>query len=239
MRARGSRDRLLPLVVPLALASAGCAPPFQNRLPGLVVVPARMVVLPPLVHDVAIAAGGEAAPREPTESAIRAGVDDTLARFAAQHGARVLQPDETGALPTATREELSALYRWAGVATANVSAQKTGRASYHRASVGDWRFDGQLAELAPALRSDTALFVALIDRHETARRRLVGALEGNRQLWRTVCAACLIDLRDGRLVWCDAEVDAWQDLDDPAVAAAAVDALLARFAGPPPAGAPK
>jgi len=235
MRARAgiSRGRLLPggLLAALALA-LGCSPPFESRVPSLVVVPARMVVLSPLVHDLDIATGGEAAPRTQVEEALRVGVDGALARFAARQGARVLQPDETVALPAATRQDLSALYRWASVAVGNVTAQKTGRANYHRTSVGDWRFDGDLAALVRALRADTALFAAITDRHETTGHRLRGSLEGNRQFWQTFCAACLIDLRDGRLVWCDAEVDAGRNLDDPTVAAAAVDALLAGLSSP-------
>jgi hypothetical protein len=104
------------------------------------------------------------------------------------------------------------------------AAQITGQRNFGLRSVADWRFDDP-APIAGALRADAVLLVVVLNTRYTLGRQLQG-LVGAYTPWHALCAACLVDLADGRLVWCDARADRWPDLRDPAVAAAAVSALL-------------
>jgi hypothetical protein len=117
-------------------------------------------------------------------------------------------------------------------ASLEIAAQKDGHRDFGRHSVGDWRFHGDLAPLADALQADTALTVLVRDTQLSAGRAMMGGV-----YWRQIGVACLLSLHDGRMLWCDAKIDAWGDLQKPAVAEAAVRQLLAGLDAPPSATA--
>jgi hypothetical protein len=92
--------------------------------------------------------------------------------------------------------------------------------------VADWQFPGNLAPLVGALQADTALTVFVSDIQETAGRGVTRALAGGYTYWMRVGAACVVSLRDGRMIACYSRVDAWGDLNNPSVAAAAVGEMF-------------
>ena len=82
---------------------------------------------------------------------------------------------------------------------------------------------------ADAAHALLAFWKSIADTQLSAGRAMMGSV-----YWRQIGAACLVSLHDGRMIWCDSKVDAWGNLQTPAVARAAVRELLAGLDASPP-----
>jgi len=119
-------------------------------------------------------------------------------------------------------------FNWGWRASFQIAQQQGHVANYGRASVGDWRFGGDVGRVRDALKMPMALFVVIRDMSQTKGRVVASFLTGSHTRWLRVGIACIADLDDGRMIWCDSRVDRWDDLSDPDVARAAVRDLLGK-----------
>jgi hypothetical protein len=218
-------------VLVCALGALGCSPAFQSRLPDVVVTPARMVVLPVLVKELELDASEETTLQSDPSAIVRSNIEAAVGAQTAARGAHAFSPNAMDGRDPAVRLLYARLWRWTETASIEIAAQKDGHRDFGRHSVGDWRFRGDLGPLADALQADTALTVLVRDTHQSTAR----AMMGGGIYWAQIGAACLISLHDGRMLWCDAKIDAWGDLQKPAVADAAIRQLLAGLDASPPA----
>jgi hypothetical protein len=220
-----------------AVGALGCGPAFQTRLPDVAIVNARMVVLPPMVRELELDAGDESTQQDEATDVVRDNVVGEVQRQASLRGARVFAPNDFDGQDPSVRLLYARLWRWTATASLEIAAQKTGHRDFGLHSVGDWRFGGKLAPLADALQADTALTVVIHDTHETVGHALLNGMAHRYTFYKQIGVACLVSLRDGRMIWCDARVDAWGNLAKPEVAGAAIRELLAGLDAPPPAAA--
>jgi hypothetical protein len=214
-------------VLVCALGALGCSPAFQNRLPDVVVTPARMVVLPVLVKELELDASEETTVQSDPSAIVRSNIEAAVGAQTAARGAHAFSPHAMDGRDPSLRLLYARLWRWTETASLEIAAQKDGHRDFGRHSVGDWRFHGDLGPLADALQADTALTVLIRETKQSAARAMMGGI-----YWRQIGAACLISLHDGRMLWCAAKVDAWGDLQTPAVADAAVRELAGLDAPP-------
>jgi hypothetical protein len=203
-----------------------CAASFQSRRPDVAMTPSRMVVLPVIVKEFELDSNADrqmdAETNDPARDNVAAAVrDQTRAR-----GAHPFVPQAFDGHDPSVRQLYTDLWRWMESTSVEIAAQKAGRRDFGRHSVGDWRFHRDLAPLGDALQADTALTLLIRETKD----------HGN---WRGVSAACVISLRDNRMIWCHAEDDPWGNLKDPSVAQAAVRDLLTGLDGPPIGAAAK
>ena len=76
------------------------------------------------------------------------------------------------------------------------------------------------------MEADYVLTVMFRETHETTGRAIGGALAGMYTYWKQVGVACILDMRDSRMVACNAKVDHWGNLRVEANAERATNELL-------------
>jgi hypothetical protein len=236
---RKVRVRLAGYLVWCGFVAGSCGPSFQNRIPDVAIAPSRMIVLPVVVREFEVGMSDERTFQGERTDAVRDNMDNTVRAQATARGAHVFTSRDFAGLDPSVKPLFGRLWRWAPNAALEIAAQEKGRRDFGRHSVGDWRFHGDLEPLAQAFHADTALAVLISDTHETGGRAVLGAMAGVVTYWKQIGAACLVSLHDGRMLWCDAKVDAWGDLRTPATAQAAVRELLAGLDAPPASAAAK
>jgi hypothetical protein len=196
-----------------------CAAPFQSRLPNVAIAPSRMVVLPVVVKEFTLNINRDRERDLDTNDAARDNVAAAVRDQMKARGAHVFAPEALNGTDRSLPQLYADLWRWMENASVEIAAQKGGRRDFGRHSVGDWRFHRDLAPLGDALQADTALTLLIRETKD----------HGN---WRGVSAACVVSLRDSRMVWCHDEDDPWGNLKDPTVAQAAVRDLLTGLDAP-------
>jgi hypothetical protein len=205
--------------VALLVGALGCAAPFQRRLPDVAIAPSRMVVLPVIVKEFDLDFNGDRQMDAETNDAARDNVAAAVGDQTKARGAHLFVPKAFDGHDPLVRQLYADLWRWMENASVEIAAQKAGRRDFGRHSVGDWRFHRDLAPLGDALQADTALTLLIRETKD----------HGN---WRGISAACVVSLRDSRMIWCHDEDDPWGNLKDPAVAQAAVRDLLTGLDAP-------
>lgn len=216
-------------VLVCALGALGCGPSFQNRLPDVFITPARMVVLPVIVKELELDTSEETTLQHDPSDVVRDNIEAAVGAETSARGAHPFAPKVMDGHDPSLRLLYARLWRWTETASIEIAAQKDGHRDFGRHSVGDWRFRGDLGPLGDALQADAALTVLIRDTQLSAGRAMMGSV-----YWRQIGAACLVSLHDGRMIWCDSKVDAWGNLQTPAVAQAAVRELLAGLDASPP-----
>jgi len=219
--------------VAIVISFLGCGgPSFQTRVPDASITPTRMLVLPVIVKTYELDASDDRT--EHRDEIIQSNIDAAVRAEATSHSIRVFAR-ELDSQDLTVKSLYARLWRWIPRATTEIAAQQRERQDFGRHSVGDWQFPGNLAPLGDALQADTALAVFVSDTGETACRRFVEGMTRSYTSWKRLGAACVISLRDGRMIGCYSRVDAWGNLKNPGVAAAAVgemfDGLFAPRAG--------
>jgi hypothetical protein len=217
-----------------ALAAIGCGPAFQNRLPGVAIAPSRMVVFPAVVREIEQDASDERTFQTEATDVVRSNIDRAMDSEAKLRGARLFSSKQLENQDQSLRQLFAGLWRWSQAATMEIAAQKTGRRDFGRRSVGGWRFGANPAALGAALEADTALIVLISETHASVGLAILAGAAHGYIYGRQLGAACLVSLHDGRMIWCEAMVDAWGNLKNPQVAGAAIHELLAGLDAPPP-----
>ena len=115
---------------------------------------------------------------------------------------------------------------WGDVALDEIAAQALGRKDFHRASVTEWRFEGDLRPWRAILKADFVLVVRFRDAHETVGVELANVVNKVQFHTRQVAEACIVDLNDGRIDWCRVKTAQLGDLRNRDGAAIGVRDLL-------------
>ena len=214
------------------LLGTGCAPAFQARDPNVTVVPAHIVALPALTRAEELSFGGSRQPLNQWADAMAEALDPEIERWVVGNRGHVF--DDEGATVPAVYPKFR---RWTTLAVEEIAAQKIGRADFKLYSVDKWRFNQDLGRVREHLAADFVLVTFFRDTRRTPGHVVGNAIGGVHFYYLQVGSACLVDLRDGRMAWCNAKADAWKDLSVPANARDAVGELLTDLYYPPKPGA--
>lgn len=231
---------LLALALVMASGSGGCIPTLANRAPAEAIPPARLVGLPPQVLVHTLDAYNHNSVDEDATSAVSWEAEHELGDMISKLGVR---PAEHLAL-MGCGALCARFARWGGLATLEIGLQREKIRNYGSHSVADWRFRADLSAARAALDADYALFVVFKQTRQTDGRKVLLALGGGHTFGKQIDAACIADLRDGRMIRCVSECDDTGDIDDPGRVRAVLRTLLrVLFAPTPPqhpalAGAP-
>lgn len=234
--AAGKAFQMLPrmrtLFLFLALSSAAvvpaCAANFQSRIPRHAVGAKRLVAMPVVVLAYELDAFHNITPKPQSGATAKANLGAAVYRLVSDHGGRAA----TLASGTSADPLLDQFWRWGGRASFEIAQQMTGKSNFGKNSVGEWTFSGDLAGVIQRLDANQALFVVVRDIWPTAAHEEVATLAlavGYREYWLRVAVACVADLREGRMIWCESRVDKWGALSDPDNARFAVRDLLANL----------
>jgi hypothetical protein len=216
------------------LLTAGCAPAFQTRAPDVRIMPARIAVVPAFTLAYELGFNSNPKPVETWADAMADSLDPEIERRVVGFGGHVFPESDTMMVPVVYRK----FRKWSTAALAEMAAQKTNRADFKMYAVDKWAFEENLAKVREMLQADFVLITLFKDTRRTAGHVVGNALMGVHTYYLQVGAAGLVDLRDGRMVWCNAKADAWQDLSQAAVAKAAVAELLTDLYYQSKSGAP-
>lgn len=178
----------------------GCAAPFAMRDAGVPVSPARVVGLPVHVESFTLDASREIRERSDWESSAQANLDISVNYRVSTHGGRFV--GERDLKKVACYGEFD---RWSKSALAGVLRHARGLRS-SATGVYAWRFPVSLEAWRKVFDADFALISLFLDGEETGGRsalNVAGMFAGAGAAFaRNDALACLIDLRDGRLVRC-------------------------------------
>jgi hypothetical protein len=234
-RGGGSARGIVVIIALLGpMASIGCAHPFQNRLPDAMVVPSRLVALPPLAAAYELDFFDKRTPKPEWAEAIGGRAAAELVRQTAFLGGFPLPVEKVNACGHSCLDLLGGLMRWGVIASMEIAAQMKGRANFRMYSVGDWRAKRDYAPLREAIGADFALFVIVRETYETGGRIAGSLIGGVHTYFKQVGVACVASLLDGRMIWCHADVDQWGDLREPRNTEMLVHSLLADLLPPRP-----
>jgi hypothetical protein len=118
------------------------------------------------------------------------------------------------------------------VSMEEILGELDGRSNADHHSVGEWRFPFKLATWREALNADFALVVRFWDGFQSPGMVLLNMAAPVRHTGKQTGIACVLDLRDGRVVWCDRTTSQYGDLRAPADAEKAVSRLLKSLSSP-------
>ena len=198
------RSILLTGSVAIALCGlAACAPAFSTRTAGVRIAPGRLAVGPAIVSVVEFDGSGKLAPRPDWAADAAQNVDAAVAARVTANGGRTFVAADVAH----TDVTYGDFRRWSSGALQEIAGQLDGsRASAHR-SVADWRYPQSLPTWRAALAADFVLAVLFVDAYEPAGQAAPAAAGGEPAAARYRAAqtgiACVVDLSDGRIVWCE------------------------------------
>jgi hypothetical protein len=176
-----------------------CSATFATKVPGVQILPSRLAAGPANVAIFEFGGDGKLTPRPDWTRAAAKQVDAAVGGRVAGNGGRVFVAEDVAHTDVGYGD----FRHWSNAALQEVAATVAGtRASTHR-SVAEWRFPNSLATWRAALGVDFVLVVGFVDAHETS-----GITSSNPTTTVAYHAdqtgiACVVDLSDGRLVWCE------------------------------------
>jgi hypothetical protein len=198
-----------------------CEAAFQNRVGDARIATAQIAALP--IGRVAYTLDSFDARVEKEEWAngMEGFMVPVLQRFVTGCGGRVVEDREVEECPPCAR-----LSKWVASAGMEVAAHKAGRGETGRRSVGDWVYTGDVTPVQKALAAKIALVVAFKDTRDAADAGTPPPARAEAAAWKKLGVACLVDLVDGRMLWCEAREDSLADLTNLAGARRAMEQLL-------------
>jgi hypothetical protein len=215
----------LALALAHGLALAGCASSFAMRDSNVYVAPAHLAATPPDVVSYVLDANNDVTAEPTATRDARAAVEASLSYHLSSAGARFFPETSLAQVPG-----YAAFDRWARRALADLDVE-IGRAEQHRSSsspgVYVWRYSGDLAPMRAALDADFVLMSVFLDGDNTMGRLLKNPVDGRARVARRIGEACVVDLRDGRVVWCGRDYEGTERIRTREGAQKAVDRLLA------------
>jgi hypothetical protein len=180
------KPNLAKLLAYVAVVS-GCEPVFQHRVNDPRLAPEQIVALPIVTVPHQMDSFDNRVEKQAWADAMEGFMTPVLERFVTGCGGRLVDQNEFEKCGT----PCARLSGWASVAGLEVAAQKLGRAEIRRRAVDEWVYAADVTPAQKALAAKVALVVAFKDTPDTNK----------------VGAACLTDLVDGRMIWCEARVD--------------------------------
>jgi hypothetical protein len=220
-------------------ALAACAPAFSTRAAGVGVVPGRLAAGPAIVSVVEFDGNGNLAPRADWAAAAAQNVDAAVAARVTANGGRTFVAADVAH----TDVTYADFRRWSSGALQEIAGKLDGRRPSAHRSVADWRYPDSLTTWHAALAADFVLAVLFADAYEPATQAAAPAAGGAaleaapRYRAAQTGIACAVDLRDGRVVWCETARAAFGDLRTAEAARRAVGAIVAELCpqgNPPP-----
>lgn len=218
--------RMLAAAV-LAVLTSSCSS-LATRVPDVSISAPRMVVMPAYVEVFELNASGETVFRPDWQAVAARNVETALERLIRANGARMFSEKDVGE----TKVRYSAFRRWTTVSMEEILDELDGRSHADHHSVGEWRFPFKLATWREALNADFALVVRFWDGFQSPDLALLNMVAPVRHTGKQTGVACVLDLRDGRVVWCDRTARGYGDLRAPADAEKAVGRLLKSLFSP-------
>ena len=222
--------RRVMLSLGLLTAAGGCIPALANHAPAEAIPRARLISMPPQVLVHTLDGFNKNSMEEDVSSAVAWEAERDLGDMVPEVGIR---PAEHLALMTCG-VLCARLIRWGALATLEIGLQREKIRNYGFHSVTDWRFRANLSAARQALDADYALFVVLKQTRQTTGRKVAQALGGGYTIGKQIDAACVADLRDGRMIRCVSERDESGDIDDPGRLRQVLRTLLHRLFAPSP-----
>ncbi len=209
------------------LLLVGCGYSAQNRLPDIAVSPTRVAAAPVTIVAYELDAFGKRTNCPDCEVQMATGIVPEMTKLVSAAGGRVIRSADV----ESHSRLFNSLHAWGTIAAMEIAAQLLGRTSYGRQSVGEWRFHKDLAPLREDLGADFVMIMAFREGFETGGRVIASMIGGMHTYWRQVGVVCIADLRDGRMVWCEAGADRWHNLRLPEEGRDAVQYLLRPILG--------
>jgi hypothetical protein len=204
---------------------------FATRVPDVQIIPARLAAMPTDVEvyelDTPGVRGQLTFMPTWTETA-KSNVDQAVERIVASRGGRpfdrrlINETDATSGL----------FSQWSRNALFDIEDKMAGRSESKRRSVGEWRFPQSLEKWRTAVNSDFLLLTLFRDEYQSLADALLNLSVPRvffAKLAKQMGIACIMDLRDGRMVQCERRV--FGDLRTPEGAAEDVGRLLKGFWG--------
>lgn len=204
------------------VATTGCIPALQNRVPAEEIPPNRLVAVPPQVLIYTLDASDKRSFDDQAAEAVAGTAREVIRGIVNQERALFADPEALVAcgLPCAR------LFRWGGLATLEIGLQREQIKNFGFHSVTNWRFHGDLSAVRASLGADFMLFVTLKQTRQTTGRQILYALGGTYTYGKQIDAACVADLRDGAMVWCTSRKDEDGDIAAPGRVLQVIQAML-------------
>lgn len=183
-----------------AASVAGCAGPSMSV--GARIPTSRLTAIPAIGETFEFGADGTLTPRDDMAALAAQSINDSINYRLRVHGVRMFTWDVVKKLPDAHD-----FFEWSAHSMEEIILELLGKSEQEHASVADFRYRADLGTWRRSLAADYLLISYFINGYDTrARLRSWTATEhaARRAL------ACIVDLSDGRIVWCrftDAETD--------------------------------
>jgi hypothetical protein len=208
------------------VALQGCGWGLHMRVPDVVVVPGRTVLLPAKALAYRLDFGDNRIEEEPLTSNLQEMVDEEISRQARAKGVVPTPDEKIRACGPACVSLMATLVPWSTKAAMEIAATRAGHGLRGRDSVSDWKSRRDFGPLRKAMDADFALVVYVRDARETDGRVIGEMFSGGYTYFKQVCIACAVELASGRMVWCESKVDRRFDLRSRAGVRAMVEHLL-------------
>jgi hypothetical protein len=176
----------------VAVAAAGCAGPSLSvgaRIPS-----SRLAAIPASGAIFAFDADGTFIPRDELTARAAQSIDDSINYRLHVHGARMFSWEDVRKLPDA-----HAFEEWSAHSMREIILELVGKSQQEHASVADFRYRGDLGIWRRDLAADYLLISYFINGYDT-RARASSWTTSEHAARRAL--ACIVDLSDGRIVWC-------------------------------------
>jgi hypothetical protein len=216
----------------LSLGALGCAPTFVLKVPNVGVDWGRVVAMPADAEISELDFDAHLTLRKDWSAVGTANANEVLGSFLEAYGVRMFD----GKSVTGTNVSFWGFREWAMTSLIEITEEIYGQPREKHHSIAEWRWRASLASWREALKADFVLAVLFQDSHMTTGRAALNVLSPVMYYPRQVGTACLIDMADGRIVWCEHVSDTTGSVRTQSGAQIAVDPLLTRFV---PAGRPK
>jgi hypothetical protein len=162
----------------------------------------RLAGMPAIGETFSLDTGGTFIPQEDMAALAGQSINDAINYRLHVHGARMFTWDTVRKMPNAHD-----FVEWSSHSMEEIILELIGKSRQEHASVGDFRYRGDLTTWRRSLAADYLLISYFINGYDT-RARAASWTTSEHAARRAL--ACIVDLADGRIVWCrftDAETD--------------------------------
>ena len=216
------RVRDFRVVTVIVVAAQACAAPFATRVRNIKAAPARVAAMPADVEVYQLDAEEELTRVENATAIAEQAVISEVNRWVTEHGGRTFDRKDV----YGTKVGYLSFRQWAEGALEQIAVEIDGRRRTNRQSVAEWRWLANMETWHERLGADFVLVVRFRDANATGGRVAMNFVSPN-QVWaRRVGTACVVDMRDGRIVACHQETSGSGKLQTQAEARDAVEDLL-------------
>jgi hypothetical protein len=205
-----------------AAIALACEPAFQGRVSDTPIATAHIAALPIGRVAYTLDTFDARVEKEEWANGMEGFMYPVLQRYVTGCGGHVMADHEFEECVPCVR-----LSKWVAQAGMEVAAHKAGRGETRRRSVADWVYTGDLGPAQKALGAKVALVIAFKDTRDAADAGAPPSGHGDAAAWKKQGVACLVDLVDGRMLWCEAREDTLRDLSTLAGARRAMEQLIA------------